>query len=125
MFKKISTVLIWSDDFRKLADWYRKVLGLKIAEEISHPQDTGILLEFPDGGTWIWIGRHSKVKGKNKDIHRHMINIDVDSVDKTYAFLKTKKVKILAAPFKAPTFDKYFVTFYDPDDNLLQVIGPK
>lgn len=27
-FKRISVVLIWSEDFRKLADWYSKKLGL-------------------------------------------------------------------------------------------------
>ena len=36
-----------------------------------------------------------------------------------------QKGKILATPFKAPTFDKYFATFYDLDENLIQVIGDK
>lgn len=125
MFKYISTILIWSQNYKKLATWYQEKLGLKIVEEIYHPNDTGILFEFPNGKPWIWIGQHSKVKGKNKDIHRHMFNIEVDSVHKVYSHLKSRGVKFLATPFKAPTFDKYFATFYDLDGNLLQIIGGK
>lgn len=122
-FKNISTILIWSQDFRKLSDWYKDVFGLEVVEELNHPQDTGVLFKFSEGGPWLWIGQHSEVKGKNPDPARHMFNISVDSVGKTHDYLKSKDVKILAEPFKAPTFDKYFCTFYDPDGNLIQVIG--
>ena len=39
--------------------------------------------------------------------------------------LKKRGVKFFAKPFKAPTFDKYFATFYDADDNMVQLIGGK
>ena len=123
MFKNISTVLIWSENYRALADWYIDKLGLKTVEEIHHPDDTGVLLSV--GEVFLWIGQHSHVYGKNKDIHRHMFNIDVDSVSEVYTHLKKKGVRFFAKPFKAPTFDKYFATFYDLDDNLVQVIGGK
>lgn len=125
MFQKISTVLIWSENFRKLADWYQDVFGLKVVEEINHPQDTGILFEFPGDQPWIWIGQHSEIHGQNKDPLRIMFNVNVDSVEKTYMYLLNKKVKIIAKPFKAFTFDKYFCTFSDPEGNTLQIIGPK
>jgi|SRR3989344_1925216 len=123
MFKNISTILIWSEDFRTLADWYKSTFGFQIAEELNHPQDTGVL--FRVGNTNLWIGQHSEVHGKNKDIHRHMFNINVDSVSEAYEYLISKGVKFLAEPFKAPTFDKYFATFYDLDNNLGQIIGDK
>ncbi|QQG40828.1 MAG: VOC family protein [Candidatus Levyibacteriota bacterium] len=123
MITNISSVLIWSDDYKKLAKWYKEILGLEQVEEITHPNDTGI--GFQVGNVYLWIGQHSKVKGKNKDIHRHMINFVVDSVSKSYKELQKKGVKFFAKPFKAPTFDKYFVTFYDLDDNLVQLIGGK
>jgi len=66
-----------------------------------------------------------KVKGKNKDVHRHMFNFVVDSVSQSYEELKARGVKFLSKPFKAPTFDKYFATFYDLDNNLIQIIGDK
>ncbi len=123
MLKNISAILIWSEDYKKLANWYQEKLGLTPIEEINHPQDTGI--GFQVGNIYLWIGKHNKVKGKNKDIHRHMFNFVVDSVSRSYEELKLKGVKFLAKPFKAPTFDKYFATFYDFDNNLVQLIGKK
>lgn len=123
MFRDISAILIWSDDYKKLSEWYKKMLGLKVIEEIGHPKDTGVGLWV--GKSYLWIGQHSKVMGKNKDMHRHMFNITVDSVGKAYNTLKKRGVKFYAAPFKAPTFNKYFATFFDLDHNLVQLIGNK
>lgn len=123
MFKNISAFLIWSENYRKLADWYIEKLDLTPIEEINHPKDTGV--GFQVGNVYLWIGQHSKVKGKNKDMHRIMFNITVDSVNKAYTHLKSKGVTFLAQPFKAPTFDKYFATFYDLDNNLVQLVGGK
>ncbi len=123
MIKNISAIHIWSDNYRALADWYIEKLDLKVLEELNHPDDTGI--GFQVGDVYLWIGQHSEVKGKNKDIHRHMFNFVVDSVTETYEKLEKRGVKFLAKPFKAPTFDKYFATFYDLDNNLVQFIGDK
>jgi len=123
VIKDISAILIWSEDYRKLANWYQEKLGLTVLEELNHPDDTGV--GFQVGNVYLWIGQHSQVKGKNKDMHRHMFNFVVDSVSETYEKLEKKGVKFLAKPFKAPTFDKYFATFYDLDDNLAQLIGNK
>lgn len=123
MVKNISAILIWSEDYKKLANWYVEKLGLNVLEELTHPKDTGV--GFQVGNVYLWIGHHSEVKGKNKDIHRHMFNFVVDSVSQSYEELKSKGVKFLAAPFKAPTFNKYFATFYDLDNNLVQLIGDK
>jgi len=126
MFQKVSTIIIWSENYKRLASWYQDVFNLKEIEQINHPKDTGILYEFPQGQPWIWIGKHSKIKGKSKDPLRIMFNINVDSVMEAYAYLKKKGIKkFIAKPFKAPTFDKWFVTFSDPDGNTLQIIGKK
>lgn len=125
MFQKISTILIWSEDYERLAAWYKDVFNIHEIERIDHPDDTGILFEFPDGQPWLWFGKHSEIHGQNKDPLRIMFNINVDSVDKTYEYLKSKGVKFIAKPFKAPTFDKWFVTFSDPDGNTIQCIGKK
>jgi len=126
MFQKISTILIWSENYKALAAWYKDVFNLKEIERINHPKDTGILYEFLQGQPWIWFGKHSEIQGKNKDPLRIMFNIDVDSIDKTFAYLKSKGVtEFIAEPFKAPTFDKWFITFSDPDGNTIQCIGKK
>ena len=121
MIHNISAILIWSGDYKKLAHWYEEKLGLAILEELDHPEDTGV--GFQVGNVYLWIGQHSQVHGKNKDIHRHMFNFTVDSVNQTYEALTKKGVLFLAKPFKAPTMDRYFATLYDLDDNLIQLIG--
>jgi hypothetical protein len=123
MVKDISAILIWSEDYRKLAHWYKEKLDLKALEELNHHEDTGV--GFQVGKVYLWIGQHSEVKGKNKDIHRYMFNFVVDSVSETYKELITRDVRFYAKPFKAPTMDRYFATFYDLDDNLVQLIGGK
>ena len=123
MINNITSILIWSEDYKKLANWYKEKLELKVIEELTHPDDTGV--GFQVGNVYLWIGQHSKVKGRNEDMHRHMFNFAVDSVEEEYMKLTKKGVKFLAKPFKAPTFDKYFATFYDLDNNLVQLIGNK
>lgn len=122
-FKRISATLIWSSDYKKLSNWYQEKLGLEIIEELTHPEDTGVGMMI--GSSYFWVGKHSEVKGKNKDPYRIMFNIEVESVTETYKKLKDKGVKFIAEPFKAPTFDKYFATFHDLDGNTLQLIGGK
>lgn len=123
MIKNISAVLVWSEDYKALAKWYQEKLGFKVIEEINHPKDTGVGIQV--GDVYFWIGQHSKVKGRNKDPHRHMINFLVDSVNESYKELKARGVIFLTTPFKAPTFDKYFATFYDLDYNIIQLYGDK
>lgn len=118
-------MLLWSQNYRTLADWYIDKLDLTPAFELNHPHDTGVA--FVIGTTRLFIGQHSKVKGKNIDPHRHMFNLLVDSVEKTYSILKERGVEFYAPPFQAPTFDttKYFATFSDLDGNFVQLYGGK
>ena len=123
MYKSISAILIWSENFRALADWYQEKFGFETIEELNHPEDTGIGLAV--GDSYLWIGKHSEVHGKNTDPYRHMFNIKVDSVQTCYDELSAKSVKFIAEPFKAPTFDSYFATFIDLDGNIGQIMGEK
>ena len=121
---RISTVLIWSGNYQKLVTWYKEKLELPIAEELSHPKDTGTL--FNCGGVYLWIGQHSGVSGPNTDSARHMFNISVDSVSKAYEDLHSRGVEFIATPFESPAEkDFYFATFKDPENNLIQLVGDK
>lgn len=123
MLKGISAILIWSEDYKKFSDWYVGTLGLKVIEEINHPEDTGVGMMV--GPNYLWIGQHSKVKGISKEPDRIMLNLLVDSVTESYNQLKSKNVEFITNPFKAPTFDKWFATFRDLDGNTLQLYGEK
>lgn len=121
MFKNVSDIIVWSQDYKKLAKWYQDKLELQKIGEVNHPQDKAI--GFRIGTVELWIGFHDRVKGKNKDKYRIMHNFTVDSVSESYKHLLIKGVKFIAKPFKAPTFDKYFATFQDLDGNIIQLIG--
>lgn len=53
MIKKIIHVLVWSENYRILADWYIDKLGFKNIKEFKHPDDTGVLLNCGQIGLWI------------------------------------------------------------------------
>lgn len=55
--KEISAVLIWSEDYKKLVQWYKDNLDLKVIEELTHPEDTGVGLSL--GKSYFWVGQHS------------------------------------------------------------------
>lgn len=122
--KSIDCVLIWSEDPDKLTKFYKDILGLKVHSEANHPKDTGVLFKLPEGA-FLWIGKHSEVKGSNQDPARHMMNFLVDSVEKSYQELKLKGVEFIAKPFAGPLGNGYFATFKDPDGNLLQLWSSK
>jgi len=120
-YKSISATLIWSENYKELYQWYKDKFGFETIEQLNHPKDTGYGLRV--GTSYLWIGKHSEVKGKNKDPHRIMFNISVDSVNGRFKELKEKDVEFIAEPFKAPASDKYFVTFKDLDGNIVQLFG--
>ena len=122
-FHRISTIIIWSENYLPLAMWYKNTFELSIVEELNHEKDTGILFSFPDGNPWLWVGQHSKIKGKNGDPLRLMFNINVDSVSEAHTYLLNHGAMCVAKPFKAPTMEKYFATYSDPDGNTFQTIG--
>lgn len=128
MIKNVSDLIIWSEDYKALAKWYKDILELKQVGEVNHPEDKAIGFSIGNdtgNNVELWIGYHDKVIGKNKDKYRIMVNYAVESVNETYNRLVKKGVKFLVKPFKAFTFDKYFATFEDPDGNILQLIGGK
>ncbi|HZE86587.1 MAG TPA: VOC family protein [Methylomirabilota bacterium] len=116
---------IWSEDYKKLAQWYIDVLGFTIKEQAELPNDSYIA--FSLGDNLLWIGKHDKVSGKNKDPYRIMIEFYVESVMNTYNELKEKtNITFIAEPFAEPTgTGNWCMTIADPEGNILQFYGKK
>lgn len=128
MFSKYF-ILIFSSDPDKLMKFYQNVLGLKLTKKLDIPNDYGYEFEISKG-YGLWIGKHSEVKGKNKDKFRHIFNLYPDSVTKWYNKVKgIKGVTIISKPQLTPFATKknptYVSTFLDPENNCWQFIGPK
>lgn len=117
------SVCIWSDNYKKLAAWYKDVLGVKIREELTLPNDTGTDFDF--GKNYLYIGRHDKIHGESKDPYRIMIGFNVQSIFKKYEELKKKKVRFIAKPFEGPPGGFWCMTIRDPEGNILQFFGDK
>ena len=117
------SVCIWSDNYKKLAAWYKYVLGVKVREELTLPNDTGTDFDF--GKNYLYIGRHDKIYGKSKDPYRIMIGFNVKSISNKYEELKKKKVRFIAKPFEGPPGGFWCMTIQDPEGNILQFFGDK
>jgi predicted enzyme related to lactoylglutathione lyase len=122
MIKQTLSVIIWSENPDKLADWYKNTFDLSPGESTTLPDDYCIGFDF--GSNYFSIGKHDNVTGKNKDPYRIMIGFNVDSVTEMYNKIKDKTV-ILAPPFLAPPGGFYCMTVEDPEKNIIQFFGPK
>lgn len=124
LLNKGVSVGIWSEDYKKLARWYIDVLGFTIAEQADLPNDSFVAFKFND--SYVWIGKHDKVIGHNKDPYRIMVEWYVESVMDTFHELKEKGVTIIAEPFAEPVNqENWCMTIADPEGNILQFYGKK
>lgn len=121
MIRGLEAVLLSTESAKKLAKFYREVVGLKqgMVMELGNKGEEGY--EFPLKGAGLYILDHSKIKGKNKQPERMMFNLEVSDIEKEVKRLKKAKVK--------PTQDIYHVegygliaTFADPDENYFQLV---
>jgi hypothetical protein len=117
------SVIIWSEDNKKLAEWYQNTLGLKIRSHTDYVNDDCYDLDV--GPTYFSIGKHEKVIGKSKDPYRVMIGLQVASVSETYKELKNKNITWIAKPFASPAGTEWCMTLQDPEDNIVQFFGGK
>jgi predicted enzyme related to lactoylglutathione lyase len=115
MIKGVNSVVIWTEDVKKLAPFYRDTLGLKATEM----GDEGALFEL-GGRQQLGLGLHSEVKGRSKEPDRVMINLDVDDIRAEYERLRAKGVQFVREP--SPETDGTIIaTLQDPDGNTLQL----
>lgn len=116
---KMSSVMLGTEDSKKLADFYTKVLG----EPGWHEGDW---YGF-DAGIYVMIGTHSEVKGSNQSPGRIMMAFDADDIHKEFDRIKAAGAKIVAEPYqpsKDDNPDAWLATFADPDGNYFQLATP-
>ena len=123
-------ILIYSENPDKLVKFYEEVLGFERISQLSLPDDYGYMLKV-SGELWVWIGKHSEVKGKAKESFRHLFNLyPEEGVEYWYKKIRGNSgVTIIAKPFLAPFSTKdnqvWFSTFLDPEGNCWQFVGNK
>ncbi len=96
MIRGLESVLIGSQNAKKLADFYNKIVGLKKGLEMVNDETGETGYELKTGTIGLYVMDHSKVKGKSKNPERVFFNLEVDDVKKEVKRLKKAKVKQIA-----------------------------
>ncbi len=122
MIRGVESILIFSESAKKLAGFYRDVVGLKVDYESEMGENNEEIYGFKVGkGTGLAIIDHSKVKGKNTQPERMIFNLEVDDIEKEVARLKGAKVKVVADIYHVEGYG-LIATFEDLDGNYFQLV---
>jgi predicted enzyme related to lactoylglutathione lyase len=114
-----SSLLLFSDKPKKLAEFYENVLG-------SKPDwQEGDWSGFRIGDGYITIGFHDKVHGKNQTPERMMFNLETNDVAGEFVRIRGLGAKVIKAPYHPDeAHDMWVATFADPDSNYFQLMSP-
>jgi predicted enzyme related to lactoylglutathione lyase len=122
MIKKIDSVMLYSENADKLAEFYMEKAGFKKADEYEMEKNgTVYIFTFGDSNSSFGIMNHSKVFGKNKMPARFMINFEVDDIEKIVSQLKKNKVTQIADIYHIESYG-LVATFEDIDGNYFQFV---
>jgi predicted enzyme related to lactoylglutathione lyase len=119
-----SSILIGSDDPKRLAEYYTKLFGKPIYDE-------GGYVSWQIGSGGMTVGPHDQVHGKNAQPGRLIWNIESDDVQGDFDRFKAAGAIVVREPYKfeAPDFpseapEMWISTLADPDDNYFQLATP-
>jgi glyoxylase I family protein len=110
MFKRIDHVEIVTDKPRQTAEFYTDVLGFKVKaqDRIERPGSALNLTYLDLGGTVVELISYEGVPVEPAPQKEHlgyrMIAIEVDDMNETAEYLKTKGVDIVWGPVFRPTY---------------------
>lgn len=119
-----NSLLVFSEDPKKLADFYKKVFD-------KDPEWEGDgYTSFKVGSAYISIGPHDKVHGKSKEPERLMFNLETNDVKSEFERIKgIEGAEVIADPYgdeekPAEEGGGLIATFADPDGNYFQLMSP-
>jgi len=124
MIKKLESITLFSQNAAKLANFYKKVVGLKVTmeAEMGEGKTAANLFGFEmKSGSPLYIVDHLDIKGKAKEPKRIIFNLEVDKIDPEVTRLKRKKVKLIAPKYHVEGYG-YIATFADIDGNYFQLV---
>lgn len=125
MVKGIESITLFSEDAKKLADFYREKVGLKMTLEAEVGEEGENLFGFEfEGGPGFYIMDHSKVEGANKEPERIIFNLEVNDIEEDVKKLDEAGVKKVADIYHMENYG-YIATFEDTDGNYFQLVQIK
>ena len=122
MIKAIESIILFSENAKRLAKFYRETVGLKQTLEAEMGENNEELFGFKIGkGPGLSIMDHSKVKGTNKNPERIIVNLEVDDIKKEAKRLTAAKAKKVQDIYHVEGYG-YIATFADVDGNFFQLV---
>ena len=109
------TMLVGSQDPKRLGDFYRDVLGLE-----QQPSDHHIVFKLP-GSAKLRIIPHSEVGAKSAEPGRVQLNLFVKDTRAELARMQPHGVK-LVRELSQMAWGGWLITVEDPDGNYIQLI---
>ena len=115
----LNSVLIGSEDPKRLTEYYTKVFGKPAMED-------GGYAGWKIGDGWITVGPHSEIKGKNTQPGRILLNIESSDVQGDFAKVTAAGAKVVREPYRMDDWppNTWVATLADPDDNYFQLMSP-
>lgn len=114
-----NSVLLSSPNHKKLVTFYSKVFGKK--PDMEEDSYAGFMV----GSCFLSIGPHDKVKGKNANPERLLLNFETKEVKKEFARIqKIEGVKVVKEPYQMEGWGGWIATLADPDGNFFQLMSP-
>ncbi len=122
MAMNLNSVMLGSEDSKRLADFYSKVLGDPNPE---WSDEANGWFGFEAGKGSLAIGPHSEVTGRNQQPGRIMLNFETADVKGEFERIKGLGAQVVAEPY-SPMGDERMLmcTFADPDGNYFQLATP-
>lgn len=125
MIKAIESVVLFSEDAKKLAEFYRDKLGLNLTLEAEVGEGGEELFGFEFGAeAGFYIVDHSGVKGKNPQPERMMVNFEVDKIEGEVKKLDEAGVRKITDTYHMQDYGM-IATFEDIDGNFFQLVQVK
>ena len=122
MDMNLNNIMLSSDDPKRLADFYAKVLG---APDPDWSDEANGWFGFRAGDGSLALGPHSEVKGTNKEPARVMLNFSTADVDAEFERIKALGAEVVAEPYEpGGGGGMRLCTFADPDGNYFQLAPP-
>ena len=113
-----NSILIGSEDPKRLTDYYAKLFGAPAFED-------GGYTAWQIGSGWVTIGPHDQVSGRNSQPGRLIWNIETPDVKAEFERLKGAGATVIREPYGMGEEDQGLIaTLADPDDNYFQLMSP-
>lgn len=122
VIKGVESITLFSESARKLAEFYREKVGLTLTmeAEIGGKGEELYCFEMTEGST-LYIVDHSKVKGRNKEPDRIILNLEVDKIEDSVKRLDNLGVRKVQDTYHVEGYG-LIATFEDADGNYFQLV---